>query len=346
MGRATRHREGLERLQLGLILVGLAFSALLVVEYRSPGGVCSVGSGCDLVRASEYSAIAGISLPTLGVAYFLLLLVVSVVPAARGLLLPVAAAGAVGGAAFVAIQAFVVGAFCSFCLVVDAAALGLGATAALLRGTPPPPLTGGRAASVAVLALLAVGLPPFMVAGGGPAPAADGASSDTPPEFVARAQAAEGVTFVEFVDFECPACRAQHRALRQAASRVDHPVTVVYLHAPLPQHEHAADAARAYLCAEEAGHGPEMADALFSSDDLTMRGIERLAAELGIEGPRFARCLLARRTEERLERDLRYAREAGVRSLPTSWIGRERFVGVVEPAVLLESFARWNRGGN
>lgn len=334
----------IERTLLGCGLVGLVFSALLYAEYQSPGsGVCEVvGGGCNEVRMSAYSSIAGIPVPNLGIAYFLALLTVVVLPALRQVLVPLAAVGAIAGLTFIGLQAFVIGAFCPLCLVVDLSAIAIGALALQTRGTRAPDWSASRAVTVAALAVVAL----FLAgAGGSTAPTADaGASTSTPvvalPDFVARMQKEAPVTVVEFVDFQCPACRAQYGVFHQVLDTVDYDVTFAFVQAPLEMHEHAADAARAYLCAVEQEAGPSMAHALFTSAALTPAAIRDIAGGLSLDLGAFGRCLLSQQTADRLAMDNERARQVGLHSLPTFWIGNQKFVGVTEPEVILRALDR------
>lgn len=53
-------------------LLGLFVSAFLFYEYNISGPiVCPVGGGCDVVRASQYSHFLGISIPILGIIFYL-----------------------------------------------------------------------------------------------------------------------------------------------------------------------------------------------------------------------------------------------------------------------------------
>lgn len=331
----------IERLLIACALVGLAFSALLYAEYQSPGaGLCSLaGGGCDEVRASAYSSIAGIQLPALGIAYFLTLLTVTLVPALRGALAPLAVVGGLAGATFIALQAFVIGAWCPLCLVVDLAAIGGGVLGVAARNRSPVPLTAARGVSVGALALLALGLATIG------APATDGgegpvSTTATVPGVIARLQKEAPVTVVEFIDFQCPACTYQHGVFQQVKERVDYDVHMVYLHAPLPQHEYAADAARAYICAEDQGRGPAMADALFATENPVPSRVREIADGLGLDGEEFSRCLLSRQTEERLRLDGQRAQEVRLESLPTFWIGNRKFVGAARADAIVDALDR------
>ena len=61
-------------------LLGFAVSAFLLYEYNLSGPMlCPVGLGCDIVRASPYSSFLGISIPILGVFFYLAMAVLSVI---------------------------------------------------------------------------------------------------------------------------------------------------------------------------------------------------------------------------------------------------------------------------
>jgi len=325
-------------------LIGLAFSALLVGEYGAAGFLCSTGGGCDAVRASAYSSIAGVSVPVLGVFYFLGLLAAAALPRLRPVLLPWAAMGALGGVAFIALQAVVIGAFCPLCLVVDAAAIGAGVAAWLARADAAPALTSKRTTALAAMALVALSL-----AGVGQllAPSAATVEVQTPaqlPGAVAREQKAAGpVTVVEYLDFECPACRYQYGVFKEVLAEVDYEVRMVYMHSPLPQHSGAEGAARAYICVEKTDVAEAMADKLFTSEDISLAAIETMATELGLDPDDLRTCMESEATSAHLERDLKLAQQVNVRSLPTFWIGRQKFVGTSEPAAVRQALDRWVR---
>lgn len=62
----------INRLIFAFSILGLAISAFLAYEYLLPTPViCPItGTGCDIVRKSEYSSILGISIPYLGVLFY------------------------------------------------------------------------------------------------------------------------------------------------------------------------------------------------------------------------------------------------------------------------------------
>lgn len=146
-------------------------------------------------------------------------------------------------------------------------------------------------------------------------------------------------TIVEFVDFECPACRALHERLSAAAEPFRDQIEIVRRHLPLSRHPHARIAAQAYCCAEEAGAAEPMADRLFRASELSRPACEEFARELGLDMTAFRDCVDSARTRETLERDVREANELGIRSLPTIFIGGERFEGAPSEEVLAARIA-------
>lgn len=325
-------------------LAGLAVSAMLLVDYVRPPVFCSDrGTGCDLVRASAYARPGGVPLPVPGILFFAALLGASLVERTRRVREALTVLGALGigaGVALVAIQHLRIGAWCRFCLVVDAASLLAGGAAiALSRKESGARPRASRWASVGLAAAalpLVWGLSRPSHRTERPRPLL----SNVLPEAIAREERPGVATIVEFVDFECPFCRRQQEALTQVLASYGPRVRVVRKNVPLSFHAHARDAARAQCCAEEQGRGDRMADALFRAEDLTPEGCERVAQQVGVDMGAFRACLASPRPNVALERDERDARSVGLEGLPTIWIGREHFVGLQTPETLRASIDR------
>lgn len=325
-------------------LVGLAVSAMLLVDYVRPPVYCADhGVGCEVVRTSRYARPAGVPLPIPGIIYFAALLGVALAPRTRRTRDALAVLGALGvgaGLTFVAIQDFVLHAWCRFCLAVDASAFVGGAIAIALSrkefGVAPRRARWSTAALAAAVLPLAWGLSRPGPAPGRPTPLA----SNVVPEAIIREQRADVATIVEFVDFECPFCRRQQEAVATVLASYGPRVRVVRKNVPLSFHQHARDAARAACCAEEQGRGDRMADALFRAEDLSPEGCERIAQQVGLDMGAYRACLASPRPNVALERDERDARAVGVNGLPTLWIGREQFVGLQTPETLRASIDR------
>ena len=308
-------------------LVGLGTSSLLVVDYlRTLPVFCDGGGGCDVVRQSEFAHLLGLPTPVFGVAFFIGVFLLALWPARR-VLIAWSAAGALAALAFLGIQAFVLHAFCKFCVVADTSTLIVFALALVTRKheTPKRIFFVGLAASAVTFAPLVYArtLPPS------PPPEYVQVGA---PEVIQRLQQPGVATIVEFVDFECPFCRRLHQTMQDVLKDYEGKVRVVRKQHPLAMHAHALDAARAACCADEAGRGDEMADALYHAppEDLTAEGCEKLAASIGIDVSRYRQCFASDDTTQRLAADAADARAAGLREeAPVFWIGDVRYRGAL-----------------
>jgi uncharacterized membrane protein len=103
-------------------LVGIALAAYLTRAHYDDGSVvCPIGGGCETVQESEYAEIAGIPVALLGLAAYLVLLglIVWDSPLARLAAAVIAFVGLVFSGYLLVVQAFVIEAFCIWCLVND-----------------------------------------------------------------------------------------------------------------------------------------------------------------------------------------------------------------------------------
>lgn len=124
-GNARRRRESLLDGAIALVaLVGLIDAGYLTIEHLSGRSVrCVVTTGCDAVLSSSYATIFGdIPLAALGaLAYFTVFSLATLAAfgygAARGLLLPLVLVMFAAALWLVYVQAFVLHAFCFYCLV-------------------------------------------------------------------------------------------------------------------------------------------------------------------------------------------------------------------------------------
>ena len=105
--------------------IGFADSSYLLAKRIAGGPIpCVLGFiGCDTVDKSPYSVFLGIPLSAYGVAFYLAIGILSIlyldtkrVIFAR-LILPIATLGFISSLYFVYLQAFIIKAFCIFCLI-------------------------------------------------------------------------------------------------------------------------------------------------------------------------------------------------------------------------------------
>ncbi len=304
-------------------IVGLGASIASLYDYLGAAPTFCAETGCATVRASTWSHPLGVPMPLVGIAFYSAALVLAFVnaPRARRAL---AIVGAVGAVSLIALQAFVIGAWCKLCMVADPAALAH--AICVLTGAQAVRLSWRHLAGLPALAGVIGALALWTSA-----PAEPQLPAGTP-GFVARAQVPDAVTIVEVVDFECPFCREMQQRVNAAIERAGVRVHVVRKMAPLPQHEHALAAALAWCCADAQGKGDEMAAALFTAPvaSLTPDGCEQLASKVGCDVDRYRRELPL--MHARVATDLIEARTAGVRSLPTLYVGGERVVGASKTA--------------
>jgi len=230
-----------------------------------------------------------------------------------------AALGAIGIAVSIfltGVEAFLIHAYCTWCLVQAVASVGLAAAAFrgwATAGPEAPTRDASRRArrqaerlsenerralgrygavtagamSLLVLGLLAGGT----LAGNGPAPS-PGTLSDLAPASAPRIGRGP-VTVVEFADFQCPACAATAPELQQLVA--DGSITLVYRYFPLPQHPLAQLAATAAAAADLQGKFWPLHDKLFEtqsswenlSADSATTYITQLATQVGLDVTRW-----------------------------------------------------------
>jgi uncharacterized membrane protein len=293
---------------VALAVSGLALSAALLVDSLRPAPAFCAAGGCAEVRSSAWAHPLGIPMPVFGLAFFACAALLASagggwrVDRARRI---AAALGGAGALTLLAVQGLAIGAWCRLCVATDLVALAH-AVLVLSGRTAWPPIGRARAALTAAAAIAAIAVPLGALA---------------------REQVAGTAVVVDFVDFECPFCRAFHAELTTALASAAVPVRVVRKMVPLPQHRGAFPAALAWCCADAQGKGDEMADRLFASTDFSTDGLERLAAEIGLDLERFRADAADPATRARIEADGAAAAHAGVSSLPTVYIGGQRFVG-------------------
>lgn len=310
-------------LALTLTLAGLTVSAWLWSRYADPAAATCGTAGCDAVRASAFASWGPVSTPALGVVAFGLFAAAQLVPRLRRWASGLGVAAIVAGSGFLALQAWVIDAWCPWCVAADVSAISAGLLVWQSRRAPPPASRATVLASVTGVSVplaIALSLPNATP----PAP------SVTP-----AAVTADGtLTIVEFVDFECPFCRRQHAQLSQLLASYGDRVQVQRRHLPLPTHPHAQDAARVACCAEEQELGDAVADALMTTEDLSLPGCMRCAESAGAALGPLSKCLDSDRPDARLAADKAEADRVGIRRLPTCIVDGQAYEGLQDPATL------------
>lgn len=239
------------------VFAAISASAILVVEYQNIGdpAFCGVESGCVEVARYAFTRMGGLPLPSIGLFAFAVLLTADLlsIPAADAtpddraraerfgrFRLLASIAGGVAGVGLFALQALEIGAYCRFCLVVDASAAAAAILAVLRRRERvEEPANGFASFGWGGAAVLAVALP--MVWGSYPQ------LPPLLPELQAKCVAGK-VNIVQFTDFECPFCRALHGEIEALRKQHGDRVHLELVMAPLDSHRGAGPAARLWLC--------------------------------------------------------------------------------------------------
>lgn len=121
-----KKRSALHYLLLSLLILGflgfLDATYLTILHYKNVLPPCSLAGGCETVLTSKYSVALGVPIALLGALYYLLVIILTgiywqtkyrYIPA---LLLTLTTVGLLVGAYLIYLQAFVLHAFCQYCL--------------------------------------------------------------------------------------------------------------------------------------------------------------------------------------------------------------------------------------
>ncbi|MBL8778330.1 MAG: thioredoxin domain-containing protein [Acidimicrobiales bacterium] len=137
-----------------------------------------------------------------------------------------------------------------------------------------------------------------------------------------------GVTFVEFLDFECEACGAAYPAIEELRQIYDGQVTFVVRNFPL--HNNSEAAARAAEAAGEQGKFEEMYSMLFETQaawgeqsDSKEELFFQYAEDLGLDMDRFREVYDDPATLEKIEQDQADGQALGVTGTPSFFLNGE-----------------------
>lgn len=140
-----------------------------------------------------------------------------------------------------------------------------------------------------------------------------------------------GVTFVEFLDFECESCRAVYPEIEKARAEHGDRVNFVIRYFPLPSHVNAERAARAVEAAAQQGQLEAMYRKMYDTQaqwgekhtpaDDVFRGF---AAQLGLDMAAFDAAYADPATLERIRLDVADGRALGVQGTPTFFLNDTR----------------------
>lgn len=184
--------------------------------------------------------------------------------------------------------------------------------------------------ALSVVALLAVSA--MRTEEPAPAPVSAGESTLVRDDsHVLGTEAESGVTFVEFLDFECEGCRAAYPAVEQLRKDYEGRVTFVARYFPMPGHFNAERAARAVEAAARQGKFEQMYRHMYETqaqwgeqqvplDDL----FRSFAEDLKLDLTQFDRDYADPATAERIKADQADGAALGVQGTPTFFVDGEQ----------------------
>ena len=144
--------------------------------------------------------------------------------------------------------------------------------------------------------------------------------------------AADGkVTFVEFLDFECEACRAAYPVVEQLRAEYGDRVTFVVRYFPIPSHANAENAAIAVEAASGQGRFEAMYQRMYETQaewgeqrESKAEVFRGFAADLGLDLAAYDAAVADPATRERVLRDQADGEAAGVTGTPTFFLDGRR----------------------
>ncbi len=142
------------------------------------------------------------------------------------------------------------------------------------------------------------------------------------------------IKIIEFVDLECPVCRAVHQSvLREAKARYGSRLAIWYVHFPLSGHRFARLAAQASECAASRGRFAPFVDVAFAKQDsLGLKSWASYGHDAGINDTlEFVRCVGSVQLATRIDSGSALARRKGLTGTPTFFINGLRFDGAPAP---------------
>lgn len=145
--------------------------------------------------------------------------------------------------------------------------------------------------------------------------------------------AAEKAQLVEFLDFECEACRAAEPLVNQLKKDYGDRITFVHRYFPLPGHLNSGTAALAVEAAARQGQYEAMVAKLFETQpewggkqDSQGALIRTYAEGLGLDMAKFDQDVAAEDAKERIRQDIADGKTLGVTGTPTFFLNGEKLI--------------------
>jgi protein-disulfide isomerase len=165
----------------------------------------------------------------------------------------------------------------------------------------------------------------------GPVDTVDTSTPDSPlvreDSHILGEEGASGVTFVEFLDFECEACLALFPVVEQLREDYAGEVTFVARYFPLPSHFNSERAARTVESAARQGRFEDMYIKMYETQESWGESQEpqdelfrSFAEELGLDMAQFDEDYASDEVAARVQKDIEDGESLEVRGTPTIYI--------------------------
>lgn len=139
------------------------------------------------------------------------------------------------------------------------------------------------------------------------------------------------VTFVEFLDFECEACRAFYPAVEQLRADFPDDLTLAIRYFPIPSHANAQNAALAVEAAARQGQLEGMYQRMYDTQaewgekpDSQASVFRGFAEDLGLDLQQYDADVADPEVAARVQRDFDDGRALGVQGTPTFFLDGQR----------------------
>ena len=150
------------------------------------------------------------------------------------------------------------------------------------------------------------------------------------PQDLVRGKADAPITLIEFSDFECPYCGRVQSTLKSVEKTYGDKLRIVFRHYPLEFHKQAPKASEAAQCAADQGQFWPFHDILFADqEDLSIKRLEAVAADLKLDQAQFKACLADGRHAARVAADVKEGQRLGITGTPTFFVNGIKLVGAV-----------------
>jgi protein-disulfide isomerase len=137
----------------------------------------------------------------------------------------------------------------------------------------------------------------------------------------AKGPANAPIELIEFADFQCPYCLAASPTVKKVLDTYGDRIRFVYRNFPLASHPDARPAAEAAQCANEQGQFWAYHDRLFAGPGkLSDADLKQAAAALGMDSPRFNKCVDGHKYRSVVDADAKAGSDAGVNGTPAFFI--------------------------